>query len=120
MKNKGGRPTKMTPEVVQKLEDAFTWGCTDTEACCFAGIGRTTLHDYTEKHPEFSNRKEELKGSLMMRSKRVQSKEVDEQNVAVVMKIIDRDVGKKIQVTGANGGAIEWDLMLHEANPQSS
>jgi hypothetical protein len=29
---KFGRPTVMTPETVQKLEEAFSFGCTDEEA----------------------------------------------------------------------------------------
>ena len=120
MKNKGGRPTKMTPECVNKLEDAFTWGCTDEEACCYADISRTTLFNYCETHPEFLNRKEDLKSSLSMRAKRIQSAEIDSQSIVQANKVLDRETGKKIQITGANGGAIEWDLMLHEANPQSS
>ena len=111
------RPTKMTPECVQKLEDAFTWGCNDTEACRYADISRQTLHNYTELHPKFLDRKVVLKGDLMMRSKRLQSKEVDDNNINVALKVIDREVGSKVQITGANGGALEWDLKLHEANP---
>ena len=38
-----GRPTIMTPQVLQKLELAFSYGCTDDEACFFADIAPTTL-----------------------------------------------------------------------------
>ena len=44
-KNKGGRPTVMTEDVIRKLEDAFAHDLSDTEACLYAGIGRTTLFD---------------------------------------------------------------------------
>ena len=116
------RPTKMTPSTVQKLEDAFTWGCTDEEACCYADISRTTLHNYTELHPEFLDRKEQLKGNLTMRAKRIQSAEIDSGSIVQANKVIDREVGKKVQITGANGGAIaiEWDVVLHEADNSSS
>ena len=114
------RPTKMTPEVLRKLETAFTKGCTDTEACCYADIGVRTLYDYCEKHEAFSHRKEKLKDMPLMKARFIINDSLDEQSLATANKVIDREVGKKIQITGANGGALEWDLMLHEANPQSS
>lgn len=56
-----GRPTVMTEDVLRKLETAYLLGCTDIEACFSAGIGRRTLSDYEEAHPEFSQRKKELR-----------------------------------------------------------
>ena len=55
------RPTVMTPQVIAKLEEAFAWGCTDREACLWADIAVATLHLYQGKHPEFIERKEDLK-----------------------------------------------------------
>lgn len=60
-KNKGGRPTVMTDEVVSKLEYGFMRGMNDTEACVYAGISRQTLYEYIQKNPEFADRKEDLK-----------------------------------------------------------
>ncbi len=60
-KNKGGRPTIMTPTVVKKLEDAFKLGCSDLEACFAANISKQTLYNYQEKYPEFIDRKASLK-----------------------------------------------------------
>lgn len=56
-----GRPTVMTPEVIQKLEEAFAWGCSDTEACLWADIATKTLYVYQEKNPQFAQRKADLK-----------------------------------------------------------
>lgn len=60
-KNKGGRPTVMTDEVLYKLQDAFSYGCTDAEACLHANINPNSLYDYEKKNPEFSERKKLLK-----------------------------------------------------------
>lgn len=60
-KNKGGRPLKITKEVLQKLEDAFSNAFPDAEACLYAGISPGTLYNYQLKHPEFLERKETLK-----------------------------------------------------------
>lgn len=56
-----GRPTIVTPDILAKLEYAFALGCTDLEACFYANISKSTLYNYQEKHPEFVERKEELK-----------------------------------------------------------
>ena len=55
------RPTVMTPEVIEKLEEAFKWGCTDNEACLHADIAPSTLYQYQEKNPKFTERKASLK-----------------------------------------------------------
>lgn len=63
------RPTVMTTEVIAKLEEAFAWGCTDREACLWAGIAQPTLYLYQEKHPEFIDRKEALKDTPILNSR---------------------------------------------------
>ena len=36
--NKGGRPSSVTPETLAKLEQAFSLGCSDLEACIYADV----------------------------------------------------------------------------------
>lgn len=69
-KNKGGRPTVMTPEVIAKLEEGFMLGLTDLECCLYAGISKDALYDYCNKYPKFSERKEELKKNPSIKAKR--------------------------------------------------
>lgn len=66
-----GRPTVMTEEVVNKLEQAFSMGCSDLEACLFADISKQTLYDYQEKHPEFADRKAMLKQKMIFKARSV-------------------------------------------------
>ena len=56
-----GRPTVVTPAVLQKLDQAFAWGCTDQEACFYASIGMQSLYNYQHKNPAFLERKLSLK-----------------------------------------------------------
>lgn len=56
---KMGRPTVVTPEVIESLRQAFLIGATNEEAAHYAGIAPSTLYLHIEKHPEFS---EEIKG----------------------------------------------------------
>jgi hypothetical protein len=61
MTDQVGRPTIMTEETLQKLNEAFAFGCTDEEACFYADIGKSTLYNYQKENPEFVERKEALK-----------------------------------------------------------
>lgn len=56
-----GRKTVMTQEVLDKLDEAFAWGCTDIEAALWAGIAVQTLYKYQEKNPAYLERKHQLK-----------------------------------------------------------
>jgi hypothetical protein len=64
-----GRPTVVTSEALSKLEYAFTMGLSDRQACLYAGISTAALYRYQEDHPEFRERKEELKDATTMRAK---------------------------------------------------
>ena len=54
-KNKGGRPSKFTEEVVRKLEEAFRCAWSDTDACAYAGISRETYYDWINPERKFSD-----------------------------------------------------------------
>lgn len=70
-KEKVGRPTILTPEIIAKLEQAFSMGCSDLEACFYADIGKTTLYNYQNAHPEFVDRKERLKERMIFKARTV-------------------------------------------------
>lgn len=57
----GGRPPAITEVTLAKLEAAFMYGCSDGEACLYAGIYPSTLYHYQKDHPEFKERKDLLK-----------------------------------------------------------
>ena len=84
-KNKGGRPTVMTPEMVNKLEEGFLKGLSDAECCLFAGISKQTLYDYCAKHPEFTDRKEDLKKQPAIQAK---------MNILEALNDGDKDISK--------------------------
>ena len=107
-KNKGGRPTKMKPETVNKLEDAFRWGCTDAEACLHADITKQTLYNYCEKNEEFFDRKELLKDQPILKAKEIQSLELERNSITQANRVIDRKEGTKVksEISGINGEPI--------------
>jgi len=60
-KNKGGRPTKMTPECVTKLESAFMQGFNVTDSCNLADVSTKVYYEYIKKNPEYSDKIEGLR-----------------------------------------------------------
>lgn len=64
-----GRPTIMTPETLQKLDQGFSMGFSDIEACLYAGIAPATLYNYQKDNPKYLERKEELKDNPKMIAK---------------------------------------------------
>jgi hypothetical protein len=102
-----GRPTSMTDSTIAKLEQAWTWGCSDVEACQYAGIVPSTLYRYIESHPKFSERKETLKGSVTQRAKAVVSRAIDNEDLAAAQELLKRKEGSKVALTGADGGPVE-------------
>lgn len=66
---KVGRPNIIKGLVLKKLEEAFSNGASDREACFLANISLQTLYNYQEKNPEFVERKEDLKNSIKYQAK---------------------------------------------------
>jgi predicted GIY-YIG superfamily endonuclease len=90
-KHPGGRPTKMTENTIGKLDEAFCWGCTDTEACLYADIHPDTLYEYIKKHPEYSDRKEALKENPVMLARASVVKSIkSEENPELALKYLER------------------------------
>lgn len=65
-----GRPTVITPEILDKLREAFLMGFSDKEACFYADIGQSTLYDYQKDNPEFSEQKEQYKVNPILKAKK--------------------------------------------------
>lgn len=63
------RPTKMTDQVIAKLEEAFCLGCTDLEATLYANIAPATLYLFQEKNKGFLERKTQLKETPILKAR---------------------------------------------------
>lgn len=117
-----GRPSKMTPELVEKIERAFMAGCTDEEACCYVDIDKATLYRYIDKNPEFRDRKEMLKTKPTMKAKFIIEDALDDQDLNTAHRVIDRKEGSKVkqEITGKDGGAIETVSITTEMSQQEA
>ena len=73
-----GRPTVMTTEIIHKLEEAFSLGCSDLEACFYADISATALYEYQRAHPDFAQRKAILKEKTIFKARAIVEKALSE------------------------------------------
>lgn len=120
-KSNAGRPTIMTPDVVSKLEEAFALGCTDLEACFYADISKQTLYSYQHSHPEFVDRKEQLKERPVLLARKavlqaIQSGEMPGNKIAFdyLTKRKREEFADRVENTGKNGGPSQIEIKLSE------
>lgn len=104
-------PSKMTPELIQKLEEAFTYGLTDDEACLSVNVSTSSFYDYQAKHPEFRKRKEELKKTPNMHAKKVWMKEITGGNYTASKEWLERKARDEFSLR--HEVEQSWDLNLH-------
>jgi len=68
-KNKGGRPSVITPEVVQKLLEAFRLDLPVEEACKYASIAKQTYYNHC-KNDEFLDEMEHAKMEATLKARK--------------------------------------------------
>ena len=67
--------------VLKILEDAFSKGASDVQACFLANISTQTLYNYQKENPTYVERKEALKDMIKFRAKQVVVSEIEKGNV---------------------------------------
>src|SRR5690349_21207215 len=85
-----GRKTVVTPEVVRKLEEAFSMDCTDEEACAFAGIGERTYYDHKSSDEQFSQRMERAKRFAFVLAKKTIMIALNKEDGNLALKWLER------------------------------
>lgn len=72
-----GRPTKMTPETIAALRQAYLVGANDREAYGYANISHETFYNYIQKHPEFRERIIDWQNEPILKAKTMIVKNID-------------------------------------------
>jgi len=116
---RGGRPTKMTPETIGKLEQAFSMGCGDLEACLYADINPDTLYEFQKKTPGYSDRKRLLKEKVVLKARSEVIKGLDN-NPEFSLKVLERvkkdEFSTRQEQTGANGEQLKIVISRDDAD----
>jgi len=69
MKDKGGRPTKLTEETVRKLEEVFAIDGSVEEACFYADISRNTYYEWIKDNPKLNDRFTALRNRPVLKAR---------------------------------------------------
>lgn len=104
-KNLGGRPTKMTSEVVMKLEQAFAIDASVEEACSYADISRNTFYEWLKRNPEYQDRIDELRERPVLKARQTIVKSLDNPQHAqwYISRKRKKEFAERIEQTGADG-----------------
>jgi len=62
--------SKMTPERIELLREAFLFDSTITEACLYADINCATYYNWKKKNPELFDKLEALRENPVMKAKK--------------------------------------------------
>jgi len=93
---------KMDENTVKILEDAFSVGASDIEACFLANISKQTLYNYQKKNPSFVDRKMALKDMPKYAAKKVVVKAIeagDKQQANWYLERKDKEFKNKQDIT---------------------
>lgn len=108
---KCGKPTVMTPEVIAKLDHAFSLGVSDKLAYNFAGISADAFYDYLRVNPMYSERRAELRSKLSLKAVHNVAKSIQNENIDDSKWYLERrhrsDYSTRQEMTGADGEPIK-------------
>lgn len=84
----------MQKEKLKKLTDAFSWGCSDAEACDYAGISVEDLGKYLTKNPEFGEQKNKLRNLPIVLLKKRLFEGIGDAKPETCLKILEKQINK--------------------------
>lgn len=116
MPNPIGRPTAITEDVLRKLEEAFSVGASDSEACFQADIAMSTLYKYQVEHPEYIERKAALKDQPKYQAKKVVVEAVQKGDEDMARWYLERKVKNEFAQRQENTGADGEPLQIKVTN----
>ena len=74
---KGQKKQKQTPEVINKLEQAFSIDASVGEACYFADISETTYHRWCSEEPQLRERFNRLREKPVLMARQVIAQDLE-------------------------------------------
>lgn len=122
-KPEGGQ-TKFKPDVVKKLEDAFSIGATIAEACIHAEITKQTYYNWIEDKPELLDYFKQLREKPVLKARN---------NIALLIQKGDGETSKwylerkkrdefstRTEHTGKDGEGIQIEVVNYQPNENSN
>lgn len=85
-----GRPSVVTDQVLAMLREVYKLGCTDEEACAYAGISVAALQRYFDRVPQFRQERANLQELPVIKARSNIISAISEKNVAVSQWYMER------------------------------
>jgi hypothetical protein len=113
MGNEVGRPSKLTDDIVSKLEQCFSIDATVTEACYYCDISRDTFYQWMKENPELSDRLERLRSKPILKARQEVVKGI-ENDKEFALKYLNKkkrdEFGDKLDLT--HGGEVSYKYQI--------
>ena len=111
MADRGGRPTKYTPDRVKKILEAIKLGVAYIDAANYGGITYETFNEWRKQNTEFSEAVEEAAGQAVVANMAKIQKAATEGSWQASAWILerrhpDRYGRTRVELTGAEGGPV--------------
>ena len=84
----------LSEDIIRRLEDAFSLGCSDVEACCFAGVTLQVFQEHLKVDQAFKDRREILKQRPQLLARQTVFKALKE-DPQIALEYLDRVSGSK-------------------------
>ena len=88
--NSLNRKSRLEPDIVAKLRQAFAVGCTIDEACYYAEIDRATYYRWMNKYPQIKRYLDEMRHRLGLKSKENIAKIIESGDVSNSWRYLER------------------------------
>jgi hypothetical protein len=100
---------KQTPDVLEKLRQAFAIDATIDEACFYAGIDQSTYHIWKKKEPKQFEHLEALRNTPILAARQTLATAV-KSDPAMALKYLERkrraEFATRVEETGADGAPL--------------
>ena len=106
-----GRPSVLTPTVIDKLVHAFEHGYTKTQAFRYSGISKDTYYGAIKTHEEFADKMRRAQDHLGLKARDVVAAAIKSEDVKTAKWWLERkakdEYSLRHEATGAGGGAVK-------------
>lgn len=116
-----GRPTKLTPETVTKLEEVFALDGTVEEACFYAEISRNAYYEWIKANPALNDRFEALRQRPFLKARQTIVKALDNPHDAqwYLTRKKRKEFGENVDVTSGGKPIPLFDNVTNVQNNDS-
>jgi hypothetical protein len=105
------RPSKISPEIVKKLEEAFALDATMEECVFYAWISKQTFYNWMEKDQDLWTRLKALKNKPVLLARQELIKWLKD-NPELALKYLERKRKDEFSTKTETDNKVSWDIII--------